>query len=65
MTWEPWQAGRAERRRAENLVVPKNIRLTNSEGDEYLRETYDGGRGLRRSDNELKTCSTLHPSARG
>jgi hypothetical protein len=44
-TWEQWQAGRAARRRAGNLVAPKNIRRTKSEGDEYLRETYGGERG--------------------
>lgn len=44
-TWEQWQAGRAERRRVGNLVAPKNIRRTKSEGDEYLRETYGGERG--------------------
>lgn len=44
-TWEQWQAGRAERRRLGNLVARKNIRRKNSEGDEYLRETYGGERG--------------------
>jgi hypothetical protein len=45
VTWEQWQAGRAERRRLGNLVAPKNIRREKSEGDEYLRETYGGERG--------------------
>jgi hypothetical protein len=45
VTWEQWQAGRAERRRLGNLVAPKNIRRKQSEGDGYLRETYGGERG--------------------
>ena len=45
ITWEQWQAGRAERRRLGNLVAPANIRRKKSEGDEYLRETYGGERG--------------------
>ena len=44
-TWEQWQAGRAERRRIGNLVAPPVIRRKWSEGDEYLRETYNGERG--------------------
>jgi hypothetical protein len=46
-TWEQWQAGRAERRRIGNLVAPPVIRRKWSEGDEYLRETYNGERGPR------------------
>ena len=45
ITWEQWQAGRAERRRIGNLVAPAVIRRKKSEGDEYLRETYGGERG--------------------
>ncbi|MCX6855831.1 MAG: hypothetical protein NTV80_13105 [Verrucomicrobia bacterium] len=45
LSWDQWQAGREERRRVGNLVAPKNIRRTKSEGDEYLRETYGGERG--------------------
>ncbi|MEQ1750723.1 MAG: hypothetical protein ABL974_14945 [Prosthecobacter sp.] len=45
LTWEQWQAGRAERRRIGNLVAPAVIRRKKSEGDEYLRETYGGERG--------------------
>ena len=45
ITWEQWQAGRAERRRLGNLVAPPVIRRTKSDGDEYLRKTYGGERG--------------------
>ena len=45
ITWEQWQAGRAERRRLGNLVAPAVIRRKQSEGDEYLRETSGGERG--------------------
>lgn len=45
ISWEQWQAGRAERRRLGNLVAPAVIRRKQSEGDEYLRETYGGERG--------------------
>jgi len=44
-SWEHWQAGRAERRRIGNLVAPPVIRRKKSEGDEYLRKTYNGERG--------------------
>lgn len=44
-TWVQWQAGRADRRRLGNLVAPKVIRRKKSEGDEYLRATYNGERG--------------------
>lgn len=44
-TREQWQAGRAQRRRIGSLVAPPNIRRKKSEGDEYLRETYNGERG--------------------
>ncbi|MES2594704.1 MAG: hypothetical protein V4662_05190 [Verrucomicrobiota bacterium] len=46
-TWEQWQARRAERRRVGNLVAPPVIRRKKSDGDEYLRETYEGERGPR------------------
>jgi hypothetical protein len=45
ITWEQWQAGRAERRRQGNLVAPAVIRRKKSVDDEYLRETYGGERG--------------------
>ena len=45
VSWEAWQAGRAARRRAGNLVAPEVIRRKSNEGDTYLRETYGGDRG--------------------
>lgn len=45
LSWEQWEAGRAERRRIGNLVAPAVIRRKKSEGDDYLRETYSGERG--------------------
>ena len=46
ISWEQWQAGRAERRRLGNLVAPAVIRRKQSEGDEYLRQTYSGTCGF-------------------
>lgn len=45
ITWEQWQAGRAERRRLGELVAPKVIRRTESSSDRQVREAFDGERG--------------------
>lgn len=45
LTWEQWQAGRAERRRLGNLVAPPVIRRPESSSDRRLRETFNGERG--------------------
>ena len=45
LTWEHWQAGRAERRRIGNLVAPAIIRRPESSSDQRLRATFNGQRG--------------------
>lgn len=45
LTWEQWQAGRAERRRIGNLVAPAIIRRAESSSDRRLRATFNGERG--------------------
>ena len=45
LTWEQWQAGRAERRRIGNLVAPPIIRRAESSSDQRLRTTFNGERG--------------------
>ena len=45
LTWEQWQAGRAERRRIGNLVALPVIRRPESSSDARLRATFDGERG--------------------
>ncbi len=45
LTWEQWQAGRAERRRIGNLVAPPIIRRAESSSDQRLRATFNGERG--------------------
>lgn len=45
-TWDQRQADRTERRRVGNLVAPAVILRDKSKGDECLRETYGGERGL-------------------
>jgi hypothetical protein len=56
LTWEQWQAGRAERRRVGNLVAPAIIRRAESSSDQRLRETYNGERGPAFGKAWEKTC---------
>ena len=46
MSFEDWQAGRAERRRIGNLVAPKIIQRKKSSSDSRLKKLYKGKRGL-------------------
>ncbi len=45
LTWEQWQAGRAERRRLGNMVARAVIRREESSSDARLRASFDGERG--------------------
>ena len=45
LTWEQWQAGRAERRRLGLLVAKSCIRRPESSSDKRLRSTFGGERG--------------------